>query len=132
MEPVPSWRWRTANAAFFNSPNTWFSNWHRRLIQSFFLVLCIVIQLCNVNQENAHFSNQCINVPIVYKSRSLNLLDPSRPRRPVSGLLYLTLPYLTVLGVFYKFRTLCVHHQEDRLYMQYFLWYVCLWYTIKI
>jgi hypothetical protein len=37
-------------------------------------------------------------VPIVYKSGSFYLLDPSRPRRPVSGLLYLLTLYITRLS----------------------------------
>ena len=30
-------------------------------VNSMFVVPCIVIQLCNVNQHNAHFLNLCFN-----------------------------------------------------------------------
>jgi len=46
------------------------------------------LNLCNLNQQNTHFSNECFN---------------------------------SILGVFYMFRTSGVHHQEDYLYMQFFM-----------
>jgi hypothetical protein len=49
-----------------------------------------------------------LHVPSVYKSGSLNLLEPSRPRRPVTGILYLLTSkkktlYLTVFLFFFFF-----------------------------
>jgi hypothetical protein len=51
--------------------------------------MCSGVDSASKNEYQDIPGGKGLHVPSVYKSGSLNLLDPSRPRRPVTGILYL-------------------------------------------